>query len=94
MKPGRTSFLKGGICQNSTIQCSLIDSGPQCVLVRRWGVSPETDPSHEPRPLMNLLCLPRLGEWEVHCLVDSAALPIEATFALGFVVGNLECVNT
>ena len=86
----------GGIGQNSTIQCSLIDSvaSPQCVLVRRcWGVSPETDPSHEPHPLMNPLCVPRLGEREVHCLVDSGALPIEAS-ALGFVVGNLECVNT
>ena len=60
---------------------------PQCVLVRRWGVSPETDPSHEPHPLMNPLCVPRLGECKVHCLVDSAALPIEAS-ALGFVVGN------
>ena len=56
-------------------------------------MSPETDPSHEPHPLMNPLCVPRLGEWEVHCLVDSSALPIE-TFALEFVVGNSECVNT
>ena len=56
-------------------------------------MSPETDPSHGPHPLMNPLCVPRLGECEVHCLVDSGALPIEAS-ALGFVVGNLECVNT